>query len=80
MEGSEAEWSRAKEALSEAHRDLLAAIESQPAARWDEPIGTTRDPALGSGLSVLGMLVGLAQHDAYHIGQIAMLRRAARLL
>jgi hypothetical protein len=29
---------------------------------------------------VLGMLVGLAQHDAYHAGQIAMLRRAAGLL
>ncbi len=78
--GSEEEWGEAKKSLARAHRDLVTAIRSQPVSRWAEPVGTTRDPGLGSGLSVLGMVVGLAQHDAYHIGQIAMLRRAAGLL
>ena len=38
--------------------------------------GDQRDPAVGSGVSVGGLLVGIAQHDAYHNGQLAVLRRA----
>jgi len=77
---TERDWASAREALGQANRDLLAAVATQPASRWDQPIGDTHDPSLGSGLSVLGMLVGISQHDAYHIGQIAMLRRATGLL
>jgi len=36
------------------------------------------DPPLGSGVPFEVMLHGLAQHNAYHAGQIALLRRALR--
>lgn len=78
--GTEEEWSDAREALAHAHRELIAALRAQPPARWTQPVGLTREPPPGTGLSVLGMVIGLAQHEAYHIGQIAMLRRAAGLL
>jgi uncharacterized damage-inducible protein DinB len=77
---SDAAWSETRKQLSAAHQELLATIRKQPADRWDQPVGSTQDPALGTGVTVLGMLIGLAQHDAYHIGQIATLRRAAGLL
>ena len=35
-----------------------------------------RDPDLGTGVDRAGLIVGLAQHDAYHIGQIAVVRQA----
>ena len=77
---SDAAWSETRQQLSAAHQEMLATIRTQPADRWDQPVGSTQDPALGTGVTVLGMVIGLAQHDAYHIGQIATLRRAAGLL
>lgn len=40
--------------------------------------GPERDAPTGSGVSYAGMLHGLAQHNAYHGGQIAMLKKALR--
>jgi len=77
---SDQEWSATRTQLTDAHAELLAAIRNQPSDRWDQPVGPVRDPALGTGITVLGMVIGLAQHDAYHIGQIATLRRAAGIL
>jgi hypothetical protein len=43
----------------------------------DEPVGRPRDRALGTGDSYYVMLHGVAQHDAYHLGQVSLLKRAA---
>jgi uncharacterized damage-inducible protein DinB len=40
--------------------------------------GPERDAATGSAVSYADMLHGLAQHNAYHGGQIAMLKKALR--
>jgi hypothetical protein len=37
-----------------------------------------RDPALGTGATYRGMVNGLVQHNAYHSGQLALLRKALR--
>ena len=55
---------------------LLRAVAALPVARWAEHVGDNRDPAINAGVTIGAMLVGLAQHDAYHTGQIALLRRA----
>lgn len=73
-------WDAARRGLEEAHSSLMAAVKALPPARWTDPVGPTREPALGTGVSVAGMLVGLAQHDAYHTGQVVLLRRATGLL
>jgi uncharacterized damage-inducible protein DinB len=78
--GSEPEWEAARAGLATAHRDLIAALREQPESRWSQPVGLLREPAHGTGLTVFGMVVGLAQHDAYHTGQLATLRRALGLL
>ncbi|HEU5170363.1 MAG TPA: hypothetical protein VFU46_07490 [Gemmatimonadales bacterium] len=46
------------------------------ARRLDDVVGAARDAPTGSGVSCYVMLHGLAQHDAYHLGQISLLKRA----
>jgi uncharacterized damage-inducible protein DinB len=69
-------WVPARRLLDEAHADLLELVQRLPASRLSARIGELREPALGTGVTVAATLAGLAQHDAYHGGQIAILRRA----
>ncbi len=72
-----AAWDEAVRALGAAHRELLAAVGELPPGRLAERVGDTRDAPLGSGVSHAVTLHGLAQHHAYHGGQIALLSKAA---
>jgi uncharacterized damage-inducible protein DinB len=69
-------WADAQSELAAAHAALLAAVATMPDQRWHQVVGESREPALGTGVDVAGMLVGLAQHDAYHTGQLVIVRRA----
>jgi uncharacterized damage-inducible protein DinB len=69
-------WEAARARLDEAHAALLREILSLDQARLAERVASSDDPALGGGTTVLGMLHGLVQHDAYHAGQIVLIRRA----
>ncbi len=68
---SEAEWRAEVEALEEAHRRLHAAVKGLDDSRLDDPVG-------GSDPTVRGMVCGLLQHNAYHAGQIVMLKKVER--
>jgi hypothetical protein len=76
---SEQAWTRAREALGEAHTALAAAVESVPEARWRDRVGGERDAPLGTGVSYAAMVNGLLQHDGYHGGQVGLLRKALLL-
>jgi uncharacterized damage-inducible protein DinB len=76
---SEEAWARARETLSQAHTALAASVKRFPESRWSERVGGERDAPLGTGVSYAAMLSGLLQHDAYHGGQIGLLRKALRL-
>jgi uncharacterized damage-inducible protein DinB len=52
---------------------LAQHLASMPAAAFDAPSGRKYP---GGDPSVLGALAFLVQHDSYHIGQLALLRRA----
>jgi uncharacterized damage-inducible protein DinB len=75
VEVSEAAWSRAKDALAAAHAALVSDAERLTPQDLARNIGDQRDAPLGAGVNQARMLVGLAQHDAYHIGQLALVRR-----
>jgi uncharacterized damage-inducible protein DinB len=75
---SDRAWRAELVALEQAHLDLVAAVRDFPPARLDERTGTTDDPSVGGGVSYRVMLHGLAQHDAYHTGQVALLKRIYR--
>ncbi len=71
-------WRSAVARFEEAHRALLLTLESFPASRLDEMLADERDPALASGQTFGQMLHGLLQHDAYHLGQIGILKKGVR--
>jgi uncharacterized damage-inducible protein DinB len=74
---SEDEWQRALSGLERAHRDLVAAVKAMPEARLFEATNDPRNRPLGVGVSHYVLLHGIVQHDVYHSGQIAILRKAA---
>ena len=69
-------WEAARARLDETHANLLREIGGLDESRLAERVASIDDPALGGGTTVLGMLHGLVQHDAYHAGQIVLIRRA----
>jgi uncharacterized damage-inducible protein DinB len=68
-DASEAAWDQAKAALERGHRALVDAIGRVPESRLDEPI-------LAGKSTVYVTLHGVIQHDLYHAGQIAILKKA----
>jgi uncharacterized damage-inducible protein DinB len=66
---SEAAWEKSKAALDRGHEALREAISQIPEERLDEPI-------LEGMSSVYVTVHGVIQHDLYHAGQIAMLKKA----
>ena len=72
------EWRAAVAALDAAHREVVAAVRARGAPRLDERAGSAEELSTGGGVTYRVMLHGLAQHDAYHTGQIALLKRIYR--
>lgn len=66
---SELAWERAKATLMEGHQKLRQAITRVEESRLDEPI-------LPDMSTVYVTLQGAVQHDLYHAGQLAMLKKA----
>lgn len=77
-ETSDAHWQRAIVGLGDAHTGLVQAVQAFPESRLATRVGDERTPALGTGVTYGAMLRGLAQHDAYHSGQIALLKKLGR--
>jgi uncharacterized damage-inducible protein DinB len=76
---SEDEWQRALSGLERAHRDLVSAVRALPESRLFEPTNDPRSRPLGAGVSYYVLLHGIVQHDVYHSGQIAILKKATNL-
>jgi uncharacterized damage-inducible protein DinB len=75
---TEPNWQAALQRLSAAHTSLEATVRQLSAAQLDEQIGTERNRSLGTGVTRRETIHGILQHDAYHLGQIALLKRALR--
>jgi len=68
---SEAAWQKALEHVKHVHAELVAAVEKFPEASLAKQVPGKQ----GSHYNFAYMLHGLAQHAAYHAGQIALLKR-----
>jgi len=73
---SEVRWRLAVGALEDAHRDLVATIRALPESKLFEPTNDQRNRPLGTGVSYYVLLHGIVQHDVYHAGQIALLKKS----
>jgi uncharacterized damage-inducible protein DinB len=69
-------WAHDVQAFFEAHGRLVASLESLADSALREPTRDPRSGETGTGVTRDVLLHGLAQHHAYHAGQIALLRRA----
>jgi len=75
-ETSQAKWEEAREHLEDAHRLLVSAIKGFPEAKLFTPTNDPRHDDTTVAASYYELLHGIAQHDCYHAGQIALLKKA----
>jgi uncharacterized damage-inducible protein DinB len=71
-------WRAALAALDEAHVALRDAVRALDGSRLTTRVGDERKAALGTGVTFAQTINGLVQHDAYHSGQIAVLKKLLR--
>ena len=69
-------WAAAVDALERAHRALIDAIAPLPEAQLFAPTNDPRNRETGLGVTHYVLLHGIVQHDVYHSGQIALLKKA----
>jgi uncharacterized damage-inducible protein DinB len=70
-----ARWTAALAALDASHRNLVKVVREMSDDHLWEATNDPRDRPLGTGVSYYELLHGIVQHDAYHAGQIAILKR-----
>ena len=70
---SEAAWEKAKEDLRATHEDLMGKVATVDEAKLDQPIIQATDTTFSTTYVTLH---GGVQHDLYHAGQIAILKKA----
>lgn len=70
-------WEDAMQRVFAARDALLAAVRALGEEDLDRVIGSP-DSSVGEGVSAYGTALGVAQHNAYHAGQIAVVKKQAR--
>lgn len=70
------QWEAAQVRMITAHEVLIATLTRMDPADLEAPPIKPRHEAQGAGVKHRVLVHGLAQHHAYHGGQIALLRRA----
>ena len=74
---SEEAWRRLRASLDAARDELMTALAELPADRLDDRVRELQlDGSPGGEVTLRLMLIGLAEHNAYHGGQITLLRKA----
>lgn len=68
---SEAQWQEAKRQARHTHEKLIQSAAEFPESRLGETIP-------GKDYDFTNMLLGVVQHELYHAGQIALLKKAGR--
>jgi uncharacterized damage-inducible protein DinB len=71
---SAAAWQAALALLDASHDALCNAVRTLADADLERPLGTDVNPSGGSTIGLT--LHGVVQHDAYHAGQISLLKRS----
>jgi uncharacterized damage-inducible protein DinB len=73
-----ARWTAALAALDASHRNLVKVVTGMSDDHLWKATNDPRDRPLGTGVTYYELLHGIVQHDAYHAGQIAILKRVLR--
>jgi uncharacterized damage-inducible protein DinB len=70
-----ARWTAALAALDASHARLVDVVRGMSDDRLLTPSNDARDRPLGTGVTYYELLHGIVQHDAYHGGQMAILKK-----
>jgi uncharacterized damage-inducible protein DinB len=70
-----ARWQAALAALDASHENLMSVVRQLCDERMLQPTNDPRNRELGTGVSYYELLHGIVQHDAYHAGQIAIVKK-----
>jgi uncharacterized damage-inducible protein DinB len=73
---TDAAWRAAIDDLTSACRELLDAVRALDSQTLERPVNDPRHGELGTGMTYAQTLHGVAQHFAYHAGQISLLKKA----
>jgi uncharacterized damage-inducible protein DinB len=76
-EVSETRWRAAQDSHFRAQRELVDLVRSLSDAQLDTKVKGDTAAYIGAGVSVRENLYGILQHDVYHAGQIAILKKMA---
>ena len=68
-------WKAALAAFDDSHRNLVAVARGMTDEQMWKPTNDPRNRPLGTGVTYYELLHGIVQHDAYHAGQIAILKK-----
>ncbi len=68
-------WQAARRDLGAAHEELRRAIKKLDDDTIMAPPNVPRDRAAGTGTTIYRLVHGLVQHDAYHAGQIVLMKK-----
>ena len=71
-------WTMALAELETARKQLLADLDAAHEEDLHLHVKNYSPPFADTGISRAGTIVGLIEHDAYHLGQVALLKRALR--
>jgi uncharacterized damage-inducible protein DinB len=69
-------WNNALAALRRAHEELARTIETGEDSGLSRQVGGAQVDAMGHPVTFYQTIIGILQHDAYHAGQIALLKKA----
>ena len=72
-------WKAALAALDASHANLAKVVRGMSDDQLLKPTNDPRNRPLGTGCSNYELLHGIVQHDAYHAGQIAILKKVLGL-
>ena len=75
-ETTDGAWEQAQRRFRASAVNLGERMAAFDPARWTTMVGESREQALGTGVTYAAMVIGVIQHNAYHTGQMALLRRA----
>ena len=68
-------WTEALAALDASHRRLVDVVRGMTDEHLFTPTNDPRNRPLGTGVSYYELFHGIVQHDAYHAGQVALLKK-----
>jgi uncharacterized damage-inducible protein DinB len=72
---TEARWAEARADNRRAHEELVDLVRRLSEEKLSAKVTGDTAAFIGAGISVKATLYGLLQHDVYHAGQIAMLKK-----